>query len=46
MSNAEVSRALFVALSTVKKHVNNIYRKLNVNNRTRAVARAKEMRLL
>ena len=46
MSNAEVSRALFVALSTVKKHINNIYRKLNVNNRTRAVARAREMKLL
>ncbi len=46
MSNAEVSRTLFVALSTVKKHINNIYRKLDVNKRTRAVARARKLKLL
>lgn len=46
MSNAEISRTLFVALSTVKKHVNNIYRKLGVNSRTRALARARELDLL
>jgi LuxR family maltose regulon positive regulatory protein len=46
MSNAEISRTLFVALSTVKKHINNIYRKLDVRNRTQAVARARELKLL
>lgn len=46
MSNAEISRTLFVALSTVKKHINNVYRKLGVNSRTRAVARARELNLL
>ena len=46
MSNAEISRTLFVALSTVKKHVNNIYRKLGTNSRTSAVARARELNLL
>jgi LuxR family transcriptional regulator, maltose regulon positive regulatory protein len=46
MSNAEISRTLFVALSTVKKHLNNIYRKLGTNRRTRAVARARELDLL
>jgi LuxR family maltose regulon positive regulatory protein len=46
MSNAEISRTLFVALSTVKKHINNIYRKLDTNSRTHAVARARELNLL
>jgi LuxR family transcriptional regulator, maltose regulon positive regulatory protein len=46
MSNAEISRTLFVALSTVKKHINNIYRRLGTNSRTRAVARARELNLL
>jgi LuxR family maltose regulon positive regulatory protein len=46
MSNAEVSRTLFVALSTVKKHINNIYRKLGASSRTGAVARARESNLL
>jgi LuxR family maltose regulon positive regulatory protein len=46
MSNAEISRTLFIALSTVKKHINNTYRKLGTNSRTRAVARARELNLL
>jgi LuxR family transcriptional regulator, maltose regulon positive regulatory protein len=46
MSNAEISRTLFIALNTVKKHINNIYRKLGVNSRTRAVALARESNLL
>ena len=33
MSNKEIADALFVSLSTVKTHVNNIYKKLNVQNR-------------
>lgn len=32
-SNKEIADALFVSLSTVKTHVNNIYKKLNVQNR-------------
>lgn len=35
-SNKEIADALFVSLSTVKTHVNNIYRKLNVQNRNEA----------
>jgi ATP/maltotriose-dependent transcriptional regulator MalT len=46
MSNAEISHTLFIALSTVKKHINNTYRKLGTNSRTRAVARARELNLL
>lgn len=46
MSNAEISRALFVSLATVKKHINNIYRKLGTHSRTSALARARELDLL
>jgi len=46
MSNAEISRALFVALSTVKKHINNIYRKLGTHSRTSALAHARKLNLL
>jgi ATP/maltotriose-dependent transcriptional regulator MalT len=45
-TNAEIARDLFVALGTVKSHVNNIYRKLGASNRAEAVSKAREMRLL
>jgi DNA-binding CsgD family transcriptional regulator len=45
-TNAEIARDLFVALGTVKSHVNNIYRKLGAANRAEAVTKAREMRLL
>jgi DNA-binding NarL/FixJ family response regulator len=45
-TNAEIARDLFVALGTVKSHLNNIYRKLGAANRAEAVTRAREMRLL
>jgi DNA-binding CsgD family transcriptional regulator len=45
-TNAEISKDLFVAVGTVKSHVNNIYRKLGAANRAEAVTRAREMNLL
>ena len=45
-TNAEIARDLFVALGTVKSHVNNIYRMLSAANRAEAATRAREMRLL
>ncbi len=45
-SNQEIARDLVLAVSTVKKHVNNIYGKLEVRNRTQAVAKARELGLL
>jgi LuxR family maltose regulon positive regulatory protein len=45
-SNDEIARALVVAASTVKTHVNNVYGKLGVARRTEAVARARELGLL
>jgi ATP/maltotriose-dependent transcriptional regulator MalT len=45
-SNQEAARKLFVAPSTVKKHLENIYAKLGVGGRTQAVARARELQIL
>jgi LuxR family maltose regulon positive regulatory protein len=45
-SNRQIAEALFVTLGTVKKHLNNIFGKLQVQNRTQAVARARELKLL
>jgi LuxR family maltose regulon positive regulatory protein len=45
-SNYEIAEHLVVAVSTVKRHVGNIFSKLPVNNRTQAVARARELGLL
>jgi len=43
MSNAEIADALFVSVGTVKWHVNNIFSKLDVKNRTSAINRAREL---
>ncbi|MBV1859044.1 MAG: LuxR C-terminal-related transcriptional regulator, partial [Nannocystaceae bacterium] len=46
LSNAEASRKLFIAPSTVKKHLEHIYGKLGVNRRTQAVARARALGMI
>ncbi len=46
LTNQEIAQELFVAVGTVKKHINNIFGKLAVSNRTQAVARAREIGLL
>jgi LuxR family maltose regulon positive regulatory protein len=45
-SNQVIADRLVVAVSTVKKHVNNLYGKLDVRSRTQALARARELHLL
>ncbi len=45
LSNGEIGERLFLALSTVKGHNRNIFDKLQVKNRTEAVARARELGL-
>ncbi|MDP4204433.1 MAG: LuxR C-terminal-related transcriptional regulator [Bacteroidota bacterium] len=44
-SNKEIAQELFIELSTVKTHVNNIYRRLKVNNRQDAIKTYKSILL-
>jgi LuxR family transcriptional regulator, maltose regulon positive regulatory protein len=46
LSNQEIGEQLAVTVGTIKGHLVHIYRKLNVRNRTGAVARARQMGLL
>jgi len=46
LSNREISERLFLALITVKGHNQRIFGKLQVQRRTEAVARARELGLL
>jgi LuxR family maltose regulon positive regulatory protein len=46
MSNKEIAAKLFISPGTVKRHTNNIYRKLGTHNRQEAVASARAMGLL
>jgi LuxR family maltose regulon positive regulatory protein len=46
MSNSEMASELFISTNTVKSHLRSIYRKLDVDRRNDAVARARELALL
>jgi LuxR family maltose regulon positive regulatory protein len=46
LTNREIAEQLVIAYGTAKRHASNIYGKLAVDNRTQAVARARELRLL
>ena len=42
-SNREIGRRLYIEESTVKRHVYNIFSKLNVRNRTQAALQARKL---
>ncbi|HEV8163866.1 MAG TPA: LuxR C-terminal-related transcriptional regulator [Actinomycetota bacterium] len=44
--NRAIARQLVVTVDTVKRHVSHLFSKLEVTNRTQAVARARELGLL
>jgi LuxR family maltose regulon positive regulatory protein len=46
LSNREIAERLVVGTGTVKTHINNIYRKLDVKSRTQAIHRARELGVL
>jgi len=45
-SNKEISQTLFIALSTVKGYIQNIFGKLQVKRRTEAVSKAKRLHII
>ncbi len=44
--NQEIGEALYISLNTIRYHTTNIFGKLGVENRTAAVARARELGIL
>ena len=46
LSNQEISEKLTVEVGTVKKHITNIYSKLEVTSRTQAILRGRELGLV
>ena len=45
-TNKQIAQELFVTPGTAKRHVHNIYRKLEVRSRTQAMARARDLNLI
>jgi two-component system, NarL family, response regulator LiaR len=45
-TNQQIADQLFVSLNTIKTHTSNLFLKLEVNRRTQAVQRGKELRLI
>jgi LuxR family maltose regulon positive regulatory protein len=46
LSNQQISDILVISLSTTKNHIHNILEKFNVQSRTQAISRARELQLI
>ena len=46
LTRAEIARELYVSINTVNSHIRNIYSKLGRRDRSSAVGRARELRVL
>jgi LuxR family maltose regulon positive regulatory protein len=46
LTRPEIARELYVSINTVNTHIRNIYSKLGARDRSSAVRRARELRLL
>jgi LuxR family maltose regulon positive regulatory protein len=45
-TNQAIADKLFVAIGTIKKHTHSIYQKLDVDSRTRAIKKARELNII
>jgi LuxR family maltose regulon positive regulatory protein len=46
LSNPEIAQSLYIAVSTVKTHIKNIFGKLQVENRFKAIEKARALNLI
>lgn len=45
-TNADISKELFVSISTIKTHTSNLYSKMSVKRRTQAIEKAKRLQIV
>jgi DNA-binding CsgD family transcriptional regulator len=46
LSNQQIADKLFISESTVKKHISNLFQKLQVERRTESIKKAKELSII
>lgn len=46
LSNQQIADKLFISENTIKKHISNIFQKLQVERRTEAIKKARELSIL